>query len=398
MSDGVKETNKQELEEATSMEALLAEQEQAEQNLKRGQFVEGVVVQVNDSGVMVDVGSKSEAVIPKSQLSDSNDEPGDLVKVGDTVKAIIQTVKNSDGVMVLSKREADAMAAWSDLQEKLDSGEILSATCVQEVKGGLIVDLGVRGFVPASLIDIKRVYDLGDYVGEVLELKLIELNPRQGKAVLSRKAVLEDRRAELLEEMKKTVKVGSIVRGKVVRLAKFGAFVDLGGIDGLVHISELAWKHVKDASEVVQVGDEVDVYVISIENDFERISLSVKRAQEDPWSTVEAKFPEGLIVEGTVSRIAKKYIFVEVAEGVEGLVPQDEMSYDRRLKPSDVVRVGDQVKVKVLDVDTKLRRMTLSMKQADPSPRIIKDEPAHTEGVSLGEKMPDSLKALLNNN
>jgi 4-hydroxy-3-methylbut-2-enyl diphosphate reductase len=391
--------------ETMSMESLMASHDAYEESfreLKRGEFLTGRVIQVNDEGAMVDVGYKTEGFIPANQLTHRKDvNPKELLEEGQDVKVVVLKVNHSEGQVLLSKRQADVEAAWFSILEAHQSGEVLESTCVEQVKGGLIVDIGLRGFVPASHVDLRPVSDLSDYVGEVMRLKVLEVDQKRRKVVLSRKKALEDERDKLKEKTLSELAEGQIVSGEVARLTNFGAFVNLGGVDGLVHISEMSWKRIKHPSEIVRVGEQVDVRVLGVDRGKERISLSLKQARPDPWQDLEEKFAIGNVVPGKVTKLAKNYAFVEVMDGIEGLVPLSELSEFRVSKSSDVLSVGQEVKVRVIDLKPDQRRMTLSVRQAEAgiSPNVSSSASSgQAGGFTIGDRLPDSLKQMLADN
>lgn len=394
-----------------SMESLMASHDAYEESfreLKRGEFLTGRVIQVNEDGAMVDVGYKTEGFIPVNQLTHRKDaDPRELLEVGQDVKVVVLKVNHSEGQVLLSKRQADVEAAWFHILEAHQKGEVLESTCVEQVKGGLIVDIGLRGFVPASHVDLRPVSDLSDYVGEVMRLKVLEVDQKRRKVVLSRKKALEDERDKMKEATLGELAEGQIVSGEVARLTNFGAFVNLGGVDGLVHISEMSWKRIKHPSEVVRVGEQVDVRVLGVDKNKERISLSLKQARPDPWQEVETTYGVGTVVSGKVTKLAKNYAFVEVTDGIEGLVPLSELSEFRVSKSSDVLTVGQEVKVRVIDLKPDQRRMTLSVRQAEASisPNVSAGGSSGPSGgggggggFTIGDRLPDSLKHMLNDN
>ena len=297
------------------------------------------------------------------------------------------------------KKQADLESAWIRINEAYEKGETVTATCTEQVKGGLIVDLGLRGFVPASHVDTRPVADLSDYVGELLNLKVLEIERGRRKVVLSRKKALEEERNRLKEKTLGELEPGQIVSGEVARLTNFGAFINLGGVDGLVHISELSWKRIKHPSEVVRVREQVEVRVLSVDRNRERISLSLKQARPDPWTDLISNLSLGDIVDGRVTKLAKNYVFVEIAEGVEGLVPLSELSEFRVMKPSEVVKADQPVKVRVIDVKPDQRRITLSIRQAQPASAGLGGSStggaSSSGGFTIGDRLPDSLKAML---
>ncbi|MEW6282165.1 MAG: 30S ribosomal protein S1, partial [Candidatus Eremiobacterota bacterium] len=355
-----------------AVEDAMAAADAYEQSFKRiapGELLTGRVVRIDADGVWVDVGYKSEGLVPPGQLSHVRDvNPEELVTVGESIDVVVQRVDDNEGKLFLSKKRADLESAWLKVLKAHESGQTLVATCTEQVKGGLIVDLGLRGFVPASHVDLRPVHDLSDYVGESLELKVVEVDRARRKVVLSRKQALADERSRLKEATIGDLEEGQIITGTVARLTNFGAFINLGGVDGLVHISELSWKRIKHPGEVVRVGERVDVRVLAVNKAKERISLSLKQARPDPWMTIMENFREGSVVPGKVSKLVKNYVFVEIADGVEGLIPVGELvDYTRNPKPQDILKPEQEIKVKILEIKPEARRILLSLRQANPS-------------------------------
>ncbi|MCL5036101.1 MAG: 30S ribosomal protein S1, partial [Chloroflexi bacterium] len=330
-----------------------------------GDRITGRVIRVDKEGVMVDIGYKSEGVIPAEELSHLRFEhPSEIVSEGQEVDVVVMGERSEDGNILLSKKRADLEQAWQRVIDAYEKGTVIEATCVEDVKGGLIIDLGLRGFLPASQVDIRPVRDLSEYVGEVLRVKILEVDRPKRKVVLTRRKVLIDEKEKSKSEVLKKIYEGAIIKGKVVRLTNFGAFVDLGGVDGLIHISELSWRRVKHPSEAVKTGQEVEVAVIKMDPKKERISLSLKQALPDPWTDVKNRFKEGSVFEGRVTKLAKKYAFIELAEGVEGVIPIVELAEGKLLKPEEVLKENQKVKVKVIEVRPDQRRIVLSLRQA----------------------------------
>lgn len=362
-----------------------------------GSYVHGRVVRVDKEGVMVDVGYKSDGMIRLSELSHRYvTDPNEVVKVGDEIDCVVVKMDDSEGTLQLSKKRADMESAWKRVMDAHEKGETLTATAIEQVKGGLIVDLGLRGFLPASQVDTRPVKDLGDYVGEPLQLKVIEIDRARRKVVLSRKKAIEEERQRMKSSTMTDLAEGQIVRGRVARTTNFGAFVNLGGVDGLVHISELSYRRIKDPKEVVSIGEDVDVLILKIDKKKERISLSLRQAKPDPWLTIEETFKEGEIVPGTVSKLANKYAFVELCEGVEGLVPIREVSDERINKIEDVVAIGQPVQVKVLSVQSQMRRIELSIRRAqpgwtDPEPRFDRGPQERTGHFTMAALLKDKM-------
>jgi small subunit ribosomal protein S1 len=370
-----------------------------------GDLVTGTVVQVERDEVLLDIGYKSEGVIPARELSIRKDaNPADIVQLGDEIEALVLQKEDKDGRLILSKKRAAYERAWNDIEKKFEAGENVEGEVIEVVKGGLILDIGLRGFLPASLVDLRRVKDLHMFLGDRLEARVIEMDRNRNNVVLSRRVVLEeDRKQERQEVLNKLVK-GMILPGTVSSIVDFGAFVDLGGIDGLVHISELSWSHVNHPSEVVAVGDKVEVQVLDVDMGRERISLGLKQTQDDPWKQLVKDFQVGAIVDGKVTKIVPFGAFVEIGESVEGLVHISEMARGHVEKPEDVVRVGDQIKVKVMDVDLDRRRISLSIRAAneelglpDAIPAPVEDEAAEeieaveSEGIA-DEAAPEPIE------
>jgi len=331
-----------------------------------GDLVSGEVVKVERDEVLLDIGYKSEGVIPARELSIRKDaNPADIVKVGDHVEPLVLRKEDKGGRLILSKRRAEDGRAWVKVEEKFTSGENVEGEVIEVVKGGLILDIGLRGFLPASLVDLRRVKDLAAYMGQRLEARVIEMDRNRNNVVLSRRVVLEEGRKHERQDILAKLQKGQILKGNVSSIVDFGAFVDLGGIDGLVHISELSWSHVNHPSEVVAVGDPVEVMVLDVDMNRERISLGLKQTQDDPWKQLVKNFPVGTIVDGKVTKLVPFGSFVEIGDGVEGLVHISEMAKGHVEKPEDVVAVGQEVHVKVMDVDTDRRRISLSIRAAN---------------------------------
>ena len=330
-----------------------------------GDLVTGTIVKIDRDEVLLDIGFKSEGVIPVRELSIRKDvDPSEVVKLGDSIEALVLQKEDKDGRLILSKKRAEYERAWISVEEKFNNGENVEGEVIEVVKGGLILDIGLRGFLPASLVDLRRVKDLSTYMGTTLEARVIEMDRNRNNVVLSRRVVLEEgRKAERAEVLAKLTK-GMRLKGVVSSIVDFGAFVDLGGIDGLVHISELSWSHVNHPSEIVKVGQEVEVEVLDVDLNRERISLGLKQATEDPWRTLVKNYPVGAIIEGKVTKLVPFGAFVELGDGIEGLVHISEMAPRHVDIPSQVCNVGDTVQVKVMDVDLDRRRISLSMKEA----------------------------------
>ena len=347
-----------------------------------GDLIDGTVVKIEHDEVLVDIGFKSEGVIPARELSIRKDaDPSEVVSLGDKLEALVLQKEDKDGRLILSKKRAEYERAWIQVEEKFKAGEVVTGEVIEVVKGGLILDIGLRGFLPASLVDLRRVKDLTAYLGTEIEARVIEMDRNRNNVVLSRRVLLEEgrknERAEILEKLSK----GMRLKGTVSSIVDFGAFVDLGGIDGLIHISELSWSHVNHPSEVVKVGEEVEVEVLDVDLQRERISLGLKQTTEDPWTKLVETYPVGTIVDGKVTKIVPFGAFIELGANVEGLVHISEMAMRHIDSPAQVVKVGDVVKVKVMDVNVERRRISLSMKAAaeDLGIEIAVAEPEPTE-------------------
>lgn len=336
--------------------------EKSFRKIEPGQYLTGKVVKIDKDEILVDVGYKTEGVIPPHEISQMGDDPG--LTIGQEIEVMVLKVRDAEGELILSKKRADLEAAWKKIIHAFEHQEVVTATCIEQVKGGLIVDIGLRGFVPQSHVDVRPVRDLSDFVGEEMRLKIMELDRSRRKVVLSRKKVIEEERETSRESTLKSLYEGEIREGKVARITNFGAFVNLGGVDGLIHISELSWRRVNHPSEVVRVGDAVEVLVLKVDSKKEKISLSLRQAKSDPWLTVGDVFKIGSIVKGKVSKLAKNYVFVELMEGVEGLIPLIELSEDKIIRPDDILKENQPIEIKILDVRISERRIILSLKQA----------------------------------
>ena len=342
-------------------------EEAGDNNLREGQIVEGEVVQVNHSEAFVDIGHKQEIPVPKRELAYPEPESAeDVVKVGDKINVYIQSLQGENGG-ALSKVKADRMSAWKDLEAIKERGETVDAKITQVVKGGLAATVnGLRGFIPASQVELYFVRDLNSYVGQTVKAIPIEvkLDVRTPRLVLSRRQILEEERSKKQDEIFSTLEAGQTIKGTVKRLVDYGAFIDVGGVDGLAHISDLSWERVKQPSDVLKVGDEIDVYVKNVDTDSKRISLSVKDTIRDPWLDKAEKYKEGEYIEGKVIKLTDFGAFMEVEPGFDGLIPMGELS-DRRIERADeAVQVGDVVRVKIMRIDTKRKRISLSINRA----------------------------------
>jgi small subunit ribosomal protein S1 len=336
------------------------------QPIEEGQVVTGHVVRIDKDEVLVDIGYKSEGVIAANELSIRKSvDPKDEVHLGEEVDAIVLIKEDQDGRLMMSKKRARFEKAWRRIETAAESGEPVEGTVIEVVKGGLIIDLGVRGFLPASLVDIRRVPNLDEYMGTKIESKVIELNRSRNNVVLSRRAVLEEERKEVRQQILDRLQPGLVVEGQISNIVDFGAFVDLDGIDGLIHISELSWSHVNHPSEILTIGDTVKVKVLDIDRDRQRISLGLKQTQEDPWQRIVDTYNVGDELAGKVTKVVTFGAFVEILDGVEGLVHISELAPHHVESPREVVHPGDEIRVQILEIDSERRRLSLSAKRVE---------------------------------
>ena len=362
---------------------------------EEGEVVSGRVVRIDNDEVLVDIGYKSEGVIPSNELSiRKNVDPHEEVELGEEVDALVLTKEDQDGRLIMSKKRARFEKAWRRIEAAAESGDPVEGTVIEVVKGGLIIDLGVRGFLPASLVDIRRVPNLDEYMGTKIETKVIELNRSRNNVVLSRRAVLEEERKEVREQILGRLQPGAVVEGKISNIVDFGAFVDLDGIDGLIHISELSWSHVNHPSEVLSVGETVRVKVLDIDRDRQRISLGLKQTQEDPWRRVLDEYRPNDVLEGKVTKVVAFGAFVEIVPGVEGLVHISELAEHHVESPSEVVTPGDEVWVRILEIDENRRRISLSVKRAQPQNNLPLRDLMPQELTGEAEAAPEGVPDL----
>jgi small subunit ribosomal protein S1 len=334
--------------------------------IEEGEVVTGHVVRIDKDEVLVDIGYKSEGVIPANELSIRKAvDPSEEVHLGEEVDAIVLTKEDQDGRLIMSKKRARFEKAWRRIEAAAESGEPVEGTVIEVVKGGLIIDLGVRGFLPASLVDIRRVPNLDEYMGTKIETKVIELNRSRNNVVLSRRAVLEEERKEVRQQILDRLQPGLVVEGQISNIVDFGAFVDLDGIDGLIHISELSWSHVNHPSEILSIGDTVRVKVLDIDRDRQRISLGLKQTQEDPWQRIVDTYSVGDELHGKVTKVVTFGAFVEILDGVEGLVHISELAPHHVESPREIVHPGDEIRVRILEIDSERRRLSLSAKRVE---------------------------------
>jgi small subunit ribosomal protein S1 len=372
---------------------LIPDYESTFPEINEGQVVHGTVVRVDKDEVLVDIGYKSEGVIPVSELSIRRSvNPADEVSIGDEIDALVLTKEDAEGRLILSKKRARFELAWKNIEGAAESGEPVNGRVIEVVKGGLILDLGVRGFLPASLVDIRRVQDLDEFLGQELRAKVIELNRSRNNVVLSRRAVLEEERKDQRQKILDRLQPGDVVTGTISNIVDFGAFVDLDGMDGLIHISELSWSHVNHPSEVLEIGQEVSVKVLDIDRDRQRISLGLKQTQSDPWQQVLESYQEGDVVEGRVTKVVTFGAFVEILPGVEGLVHISELAQHHVENPREIVSQGQPVNVKIIEVDGDRRRLSLSLKRVEDTdpvqPRADGGESVHARpNLDLSEEV-----------
>ena len=349
-----------------STEEILAAVDETIKYFDDGDIVEGTVVKVDRDEVLLDIGYKTEGVILARELSIKHDvDPDEIVSVGDEIEALVLQKEDKEGRLLLSKKRAQYERAWGTIERVKEEDGVVTGSVIEVVKGGLILDIGLRGFLPASLVEMRRVRDLQPYVGRELEAKIIELDKNRNNVVLSRRAYLEQTQSEVRTNFLQTLQKGQVRTGVVSSIVNFGAFVDLGGVDGLVHVSELSWKHIDHPSEVVEVGQEVTVEVLEVDFDRERVSLSLKATQEDPWQAFARTHAIGQVVPGKVTKLVPFGAFVRVEDGIEGLVHISELAQRHVEVPEQVAKVGDEVFVKVIDIDLERRRISLSLKQAN---------------------------------
>jgi len=352
---------------------------------EEGEVVTGHVVRIDHDEVLVDIGYKSEGVIPANELSIRKAvDPHDEVTLGEEVDALVLTKEDQDGRLIMSKKRARFEKAWRRIEAAAESGEPVEGTVIEVVKGGLIIDLGVRGFLPASLVDIRRVPNLDEYMGTQIECKVIELNRSRNNVVLSRRAVLEEERKEVRQQILDRLAPGLVVEGQISNIVDFGAFVDLDGIDGLIHISELSWSHVNHPSEVLEIGDTVQVKVLDIDRDRQRISLGLKQTQEDPWQRIVNTYNIGDELAGTVTKVVTFGAFVEILDGVEGLVHISELAAHHVENPREIVQPGDELRVKILEIDSERRRLSLSAKRVEGQVLPVRRIEPEGDGEEIG--------------
>jgi small subunit ribosomal protein S1 len=350
-----------------AFERLLDMYDVSFKNFAEGEVVKGIVLQVSESEVIVDVGYKSEGIIA---IEEFRDETGKVsIKVGDTVDVLLEKTEDKEGYVVLSKEKAEKMKVWDDVERAYQERRIVTGRVIERVKGGLAVDIGVRAFLPGSQVDLRPVRNLDSLRGQELRMRVIKVNKKRGNIVLSRKAVLEEENAEKKRDTLETLEEGKVLMGTVKNITEYGAFVDLGGIDGLLHITDMSWGRINHPSEVLNVGDEIKVQVLKFDRETERVSLGYKQLKADPWTTATLKYPVQARVKGKVVSLTDYGAFVELEEGVEGLIHVSEMSWSKKVKhPSKILTVGQEVECQVLGIDQEAHRISLGLKQTESNP------------------------------
>jgi len=396
----------------TATTAEVAKQDSEEKNhhidysdtfrsLSPGDVVEGVVVHIDKEGVLVDVGTKSEGIIRPGELSSRPAQSmEDVVKVGETIEVYVVQPENDEGYLVLSKKRADFEKAWERVQQAFEEGKTINAMVTDRVKGGLVVDLGIRGFIPGSHVGSGNVKNLDRYVGQSLPLKVIEVDRERRKVVLSHRQAYEEERAKQREETVGALREGEVQEGTVRRVTDYGAFIDLGGIDGLLHVSEMSWTRINHPSDVVKVGQKLQVMVLKMNLEAGRVSLGLRQILPDPWSEVTSKWKVGDIVTGNVSRLVPFGAFMQMDHGIEAIIPNSELSHKRVKRPEEVVNVGQEVSAMVIDIRPEERRMTLSIKRIQPNEEREEYESYQSTNkvdstrMTLGDLLGDQFKEL----
>ena len=364
--------------------------EKSGSDIKEGEVTRGRVVSVDDDNVTIDVGFKSEGLVPTWEFME---EDGTLlIKAGDIVGVLVEEAEDQNGLIVLSKEKADRLLVWDDISNAYKADEPVEGTVIARVKGGLAVDIGVKAFLPGSQVDLRPVRNLEHVVGQKLKFKIIKFNKRRGNIVLSRRALLETERQKMRAATLETLAPGQIVDGVIKNLTDYGAFIDLGGIDGLLHVTDMSWGRVNHPSELFQVGDEIKIKVLKFDPESERVSLGLKQIQPDPWIDASMRYPIGKRLKGKVVSLAEYGAFVELEPGIEGLIHVSEMSWTKRIKhPSKVLSVGDEAEAIVLDVDERDRKISLGMKQIEPNPWSVIEE-----SYPIGTKVSGQVRNITN--
>lgn len=381
--------------EEGSMMDFMNELDKSMKKIHEGDIIDGTVLSVSDSGVLVNIGYMADGIITRENLTDdSTVSPKDLINPGDLIKVYVLELNDGEGNVSLSKLLADSLGVWDDFEASLNSGSTIEVKVTEIVKGGAVANIkGVRTFIPASQLSSRYVENMDEFLGKTLTVKVIELDRDKKKVILSRKEVEKEEIEAKKNLIWASLKKGERRSGVVTRLAKFGAFVDIGGMDGLIHLSDLSWKRVNNPSEVVSVGDRVEVYILDFDKEKGRVSLGLKEVSENPWNTASLKYKVGSVVEGTVSRFMDFGAFIELEPGLDGLVHISEISEDRILKPSDVLNIGDKVKVRILEMNEKDKKIALSIKDAAvKQTEDLSEYNDNTSGVTIGDLLKDKLK------
>lgn len=376
-----------------TMEEFMESIEKSMRKINKGDVIKGTVISLNDEEVLVNIGYMSDGIVPKSELSFEEDvKPQDILKAGEEIFVYILEINDGEGNVLLSKKKADVVKNWDDLEEAFEKRSIFTVKVKESVKGGVVAFIkGIRGFIPASQISTQYIDNLKDFVGKELNVKIIEFDKDKEKIVLSSKEVQLEEKEKNKEKTWNSIKVGQKANGKVTKLMKYGAFVDLGGVEGLIHLNELSWKKVNKPEEILSVGDEVEVFIINLDRSKNRISLALKDVKDDPWNNI--KYKAGEVLEGKVARLLEFGAIVELEDGVEGLVHISEISDDRILKVEDTLKVGDKVKVKVIDINKEGKKISLSIKSAsNPYEEELKKFNDTEEGFTIGELFKDLFK------
>lgn len=384
MTEEIKDTN--------SMKEFMEDIESSMKSIRRGEVVKGKIISVTENDAIVNIGYMSDGILSKSEVVENEeDNLSDILKENEEIYVYVLDMNDGEGNVLLSKKAADKIKAWDELKKAFEEKSDVETTVKEVVKGGVVTYIkGIRAFIPASQLSLSYVEDLKPFVGKTLTVKVIEFDKDKEKVVLSRKVIEKAEAEEKKQQLLNSIKPGEKRSGVVSRLAKFGAFVDLGGVDGLIHVSELSWKRVNNPADVVSVGDKVEVYILSVDKENNRIALALKDVNENPWESVSNKFKIGDVVEGEVSKLASFGAFVEIQPGVEGLVHISEIAEERIVKPSDVLNLGDKVRVKILDIDNKENRISLSIKDAVEKPKEDLDK--FNDNESAGTSLADLLK------
>ncbi|MEW9093778.1 MAG: 30S ribosomal protein S1 [Clostridiaceae bacterium] len=376
-----------------SMEEFMDSIDKSMKKIRKGDLVKGTIISLNDDEILVNIGYMSDGIIPKEELSFEGEiSPREALKAGEEILVYILEINDGEGNVLLSKKRADVVSNWNELEESYRNKDVITVRVKESVKGGVLAYIkGIRAFIPVSQLSIEFVKDTSTFVGEELKVRIIEFHREKERVVLSAKEIQMEEREKNKQKFWDTLKDGERRKGKVTKLMRYGAFVDLGGVEGLIHLNDLSWKRVNKPEEVVSVGDEVEVFIISSDKSKNRISLALKDVKDNPWENIA--FNIGDVLEGKIVRILDFGAIVELTSGIEGLVHISEISDERILKPEEVLKIGDKVKVKVLDIDKKSQRMSLSIKSAsNPYEEELKQYNDTEEGFTIGEMFKDLFK------